>query len=330
MAQGDDFVIRSLRGADFSAVADIWNAVHPDAPTSVEEVRDLYDRIDRTRYVSEWLAAVDSERARVIAYGYYHHAPWAHHPDKYRAGLYVHPDHRRRGVGARVLREILGALEGRRAARVTMWTREDHAPGASLLGRFGFSEYVRDIESRLQVAAADLSELRRHAERIEARGITITTLSDEMARDPDCLRALYHVHCVIDMSAPQEDPDPPTPLSYLDFLRLEAQHPLTIPDGFFIAKHGDLYVGESYLKRSDGDPTRLNQDLTGVLPLYQRGGIATLLKLQTIAYAQQHGYREIRTFNSSLNAPMLAINKRLGFEPQPAWVGYLKTWPSGG
>jgi GNAT superfamily N-acetyltransferase len=326
MVSGPDVAIRSLRGADFSAVAGIWNAIHPDAPTSVEEIQHSYDRIDRTRYVSEWMVAVDPERARVLAYGYYHHAPWAHHPDKYRAGLFVHPDHRQRGIGARMIREILGALERRGAARVTMWTREDHAPGAMLLGRFGFTEYVRDFESRLQVADADVSASRRHTERLAARGITITTLGDELARDPDCLRALYHIHCILDMSAPREDPDAPTPLAYQDFLRFEAQHPLTLPDGFFIAKHGELYIGESYLKRSDGDSQLLNQDLTGVLSLYQRGGIATALKLHTIEYAQHHGYREIRTFNSSLNTPILAINKRLGFVPRPAWVGYLKSW----
>jgi GNAT superfamily N-acetyltransferase len=326
MPLGDDVTVRPLRGADLAALAAIWNAIHPDAPTSAEEMRHSYDRIDRTRFVSEWMVAVRPGGNDVIAYGYYHHAPWAHHPGKYRAGLYVHPEHRRRGVGTRMMRDILDALEARGAARAMMWTREDHAPGARLLGRFGFREYVRDFESRLQVATADVSGARAYAERAGARGITITTLSDELARDPDCLRALYHIHCVLDMSAPRDDPDAPTPLSYEDFLRFEAQHPLTLPDGYFIARHGDLYVGESYLKRSDGDPYLLKQDLTGVLPMYQGSGVATTLKVYTIEYARRHRYREIRTFNSSANAPMLAVNRRLGFVSQPAWVAYLKTW----
>jgi len=40
----------------------------------------------------------------------------------------------------------------------------------------------------------------------------------------------------------------------------------------------------------------------------------------TIQYAQRHGFREIRTFNSSLNAAMLAINTKLGFVRQPEWI----------
>ena len=47
------------------------------------------------------------------------------------------------------------------------------------------------------------------------------------------------------------------------------------------------------------------------------------LKLRTIGYARNAGYREIRTWNST-NRPMLAINEALGFARQPAWITFGK------
>jgi hypothetical protein len=45
------------------------------------------------------------------------------------------------------------------------------------------------------------------------------------------------------------------------------------------------------------------------------------LKLQTILLAKKEGLRFIRTHNDSNNAPMLAINRKLGYKPEP---GYYK------
>jgi GNAT superfamily N-acetyltransferase len=46
-------------------------------------------------------------------------------------------------------------------------------------------------------------------------------------------------------------------------------------------------------------------------------GLAQALKLQTILLAKKEGMRYIRTNNDSNNAPMLAINRKLGYQPEP-------------
>jgi len=48
------------------------------------------------------------------------------------------------------------------------------------------------------------------------------------------------------------------------------------------------------------------------------------LKLRAVAYAKERGFREIRTWNDSINRPMLAINEALGFAKQPAWITFGK------
>lgn len=100
-------------------------------------------------------------------------------------------------------------------------------------------------------------------------------------------------------------------------------NPQTLPDGFFVAMHGDAYVGMSNLW-ADRATDRLHQGLTGVRQDYRRRGIATAMKVRGILFAQANGNSIIKTDNEVTNRPMLSINHRLGFVPQPAWIAFEK------
>lgn len=315
--------IRPLRDEDFEALAAIARANFPDTPRSAEEIRDQYRRFDETRYAREHLVAELAE-GRVVGQGSFSHVPWSFHPDKYNIYASVHPDVHRQGIGTALMRSLIGRAEARGATRLKSWAREDYPHAVRFLRHFGFEEHARSFESRLEVAGVDLSRFASYAERAAQAGVIITTLAQDLQRDPGCLGAVYQAHAALDIAAPREDPDLPTPPTFERFVRDEVDHPRALGEAFFLAKIGDCYVGESALKRSDADPGVLWQQLTGVLPEYRGHGIATALKLRTIEYARTHGYREIRTFNSSRNGPMLAINGRLGFVRQPAWIDFLR------
>ncbi len=59
-----------------------------------------------------------------------------------------------------------------------------------------------------------------------------------------------------------------------------------------------------------------HNDMTGVRREYRGRGIALALKLLAIRFARSVGAQEITTSNDSLNAPMLAVNRKLGYQPQ--------------
>ena len=53
--------------------------------------------------------------------------------------------------------------------------------------------------------------------------------------------------------------------------------------------------------------------------------VAQALKLQTILLAKREGVRYERTNNDSQNAPMLAVNRKLGYKPEPGIYHLLRT-----
>jgi GNAT superfamily N-acetyltransferase len=57
--------------------------------------------------------------------------------------------------------------------------------------------------------------------------------------------------------------------------------------------------------------------ITGVDRPYRGRGLALALKLRTIRLARRYGAAYIRTHNDSENAPMLALNRKLGYQPEP-------------
>jgi RimJ/RimL family protein N-acetyltransferase len=48
------------------------------------------------------------------------------------------------------------------------------------------------------------------------------------------------------------------------------------------------------------------------------------VKLASIGWARSHGITQLATRNDETNAPMLAINRRLGYQPAGRHVEYLK------
>lgn len=318
--------LRGFQESDYAAIARIHTAVFPDSPTNAEETRHWVSEMAAPEAASEWFIAEDRASGEVAGYAWYHQMHWSFHPHKYRFRGYVHPDWEHRGVGRLLMDTAMASLEARGAERVKAIAREDRPRGIAFLERCGFVEQARDFESRLTVATCDLSPFAAYAEKPAKYGIAITTLAEELARDPHCVPAVYQAHCALDVSAPRDDPDPPTPPRFDWFRTFEIGHPTALKDAFFLAKFKDFYVGECAMKRSEADPGVLHQQLTGVVHEYRGMGVATALKLRTVQYALRHGYREIRTSNSSRNQPMLAINTKLGFVRQPAWIQFLKTF----
>lgn len=314
------FQIREFQPNDYPAIAQIGNALYPDYRYSAEELRYDDEHFDRTKYLfKRYVVEADG---RVVGYAEYHHMPNMFHPQKFWLWGGVHPDFQKRGIGRALYEKILSDLVALHVVRALTSAREDYTRSVQFLTKNGFIEIMRTWESRLPVQTFELSKFAHYLEKFSAHGLTISTLAEERQRDPNCLKKLYELYKLIMADVPH--PDRYTPVDFEHFLRYNIEHPDAITEGYFIAKDGENYVGLSNLRRSQDEPKDLYQGLTGVRREYRGQGVAMALKLKTIEYAQRHSYEVIKTWNESTNVGMLAINERLGFVRQPAWITFAK------
>jgi GNAT superfamily N-acetyltransferase len=86
---------------------------------------------------------------------------------------------------------------------------------------------------------------------------------------------------------------------------------VTWPEATFAALADGKIVGMAGLVRDDDRPERAENALTAVRRDRRGGGIARLLKEHAIAWASEHGIREIYTWTQTGNENMRAVNARL-------------------
>jgi len=292
--------VRPLGTEDYQAVAGIINLV--EAPWQTNE--------DETRREDEDAAAAGGsvrhhvvvEEGRVIGHGVVRGGANSDRPQPYQLELRVHPDRRGRGAGHLLWQRLRGDLDGLGPVSMRVWVRERCPEGLTFARICGFAEVSRNGPWTFAVTEADVDAF------LPASGLVLTTLAEERKRRPDCLPALHRLRAAVDADIPAAEPYPVP--SFEEFAR-EAENAWA--DGFLIARRGDEYVRLSCLSRSPVDLGELNQGITGVRADCRHQGIATALKARGVRLARERGYARIVTYVDSTNAPMTALNQKLGF-----------------
>ena len=315
-----DIRIRPFEDRDHEASAVAFTTVFPDFPITGNASR----QVDASRRNLRGVVAETVDDGRPVGFGHIWQDPHMNYPGKYWVWVLVAPAWQRRGTGSRVYDCLMGELS--RLGAETLWAnaRDDRPPHLEFVRHRGFQELWRNVTQRLSVKEADLSRIEEATAQARGRGITIVTLSEEAQGSTDYLRALSELHNHILADVPRAGYF--TPVPYDEFAQ-EFSQGTHLPEGYFLAKHGDRCVGLSYLQRTDGDPTILEVGLTGIRREYRRRGIARTLKLHTMRYAREHGFSAIETGSDSSNVAILSLNESLGFRKAYAWVTFEKEIP---
>lgn len=309
--------IRPFEERDYPAVLAVWNAVYTDYPWSVAAARHDDSRYDGRRLIlRRFVAETDG---RVVGVTEFHHVSNMYHPHKFWIGLDVRPEHQGRGIGTALYDRLLLELAPFRPQVLWVNVRETFPRSLAFAERGAFREVRRAWEARLDVQTFNPTPFQSRADEA-VRGMAIVTVASEQRDDTQWLEKLHAMHTDVAADVPQ--PEPYTPMTVEELRRRWFDSPEYLPDGHFLAKHEGRYIAESNLFRSLELPDVLYQGITGTRRPWRGRGIALALKLRTIAYARARGTWEIRTWNDTLNTPMLAINTWLGFARQPAWITY--------
>lgn len=192
-------------------------------------------------------------------------------------------------------------------------------------GRFfaekrGSVENLRHLESRLEPGTFHLADWADHACRVAEQGIDIRSVVD-LKTDPDRDRKLYELGWAIAQDIPSSEPSVRD--SFEEFQKVW-QRPNRVQDAWSVALGQGEYVGMTEFWSKQTDLGLFEIGVTGVLRSHRRRGVAIALKLREIAFAQERGIREPRTWNASDNERILEVNRRLGFVNRPAHIAYVK------
>ena len=313
--------LRKFRDSEYERLAAIRNSIFSD-PISSQEIRSSDDSFD-TKYYRQRYSCFNQDTGEIVAFGSIGHMAWSFHPQRFVGSILVDKAYQNRGIGQYVYENMLEFLAKLNANELLASAREDMPVSATFLKNRGFEETQRISESTLDTTKVDVSSFSRYMEKVNHPGVEISSLSHELENDPECYRKLYELNMTLMRDVVK--PRPYTPISYEQWVSFDMRDKGLLPDAYAIAKHGSSYVGLSTVRRLDKDPKGLHQLLTGVRKDHRGKGIAIAMKLMVIEYAKNNGYNLIRTENSTLNAEMLGINTKLGFERGPAWITFTKT-----
>ncbi len=144
-------------------------------------------------------------------------------------------------------------------------------------------------------------------EKVKAQGIHFVSLA-ELGDSQEARRKLYEVNYTTALDTPGYDGDW---MPFEEFEQRICAADWYSPEGQIGALLGEEWVGMAAVRLIPELQGAYNL-MTGVMREYRGRGIAQALKLISIDYAKRNGAKYIRTHNNSMNAPMLAVNRKFG------------------
>ncbi|HEX5827413.1 MAG TPA: GNAT family N-acetyltransferase [Candidatus Limnocylindrales bacterium] len=288
-----------------SAYLRIRNEVAPDQPDGVDQVR--WERATYPGQVFRFLAlGEDRQPAGTATSG----RIWVHGPEYERAwlGIWVLPGQRHRGIGHALYEACSREVHAIGKTGFETQLSERHADGHAFLRHRGFVE-----TGRSKVVTLDLRGLEAPEPALPA-GFTLTTLE---AR-PDLLAGVHAI--ALDAFPDIPSGDEPMAVGTLEeFAARDVDRPAVPRDAFTVIVDDATGEAVAYasLMLAPGSRTLAWHEMTAVRRAYRGRGLATAAKLATIAWAARNGLQTLETGNDSTNAPMRAVNAKLGYRPAP-------------
>lgn len=293
--------VREVGEAELPRLVSVHNRVRPRAATTPVELVDWRRQSDDMIWLLATLEGIDAG-AGIGVHG------WHAEPGVVRALAFVLPERGGRGVGGRLLAVLERFALGHGARALEGTVEEDDAPSRGWLARRGFREHGRDTMLTLDVTSLEAPEV------LPPAGIEIVTWAER----PELAEGMYAVarEAFPDVPGEEEAVVPP----FRRWLEHDMGGAGDRAEATFVALAGGSVVGYAKLAFPDGRPQVALHDITAVRRAWRRRGIAGALKRAEIAWAKQHGYARLETWNEERNDPIRILNERHGYRPGPCTI----------
>jgi GNAT superfamily N-acetyltransferase len=223
---------------------------------------------------------------------------WWHH-DPVHGTLTIAVDPERRGIGiASKLAEAADAHLAALGIRTTRTESLDEPAARALAARHAFTEIGASSTSAVDPRTVEPLPV--------PAGVQIVPFAELTDPEP-----VYLLDLETSADIPNEDYEE-VPLD--EWVREYWRVP-TIDDDASLAAYVDGNLAAATMIRVDRPSGRAHNNLTGTLRPYRGHGIATILKSHSLHRAAALGATIAVTDNDETNAPMLAVNAKLGYRP---------------
>ncbi|MGI4792037.1 MAG: GNAT family N-acetyltransferase [Janthinobacterium lividum] len=313
-------VIRPFRDEDREAITEFRNA---RLPVHLQETVAEWRRADSRKPEGEValrLCAVASDDQPVAYLNAVDRGTTAwRKPGVCGFGVWVAAAYQRQGIGGQLYERAVEFARQHELVRLSAFVRfcQPGEPAIRFLEKRGFTEVDREIPVMLDLKTFPREQF------VSPVPDGIRFLSYAEAGDTlENRQTLHALMAKIDRDIPTNDVQPESP-AFEQWVK-DLDTPEWNSDALILASDSaSKWVGISQLGFQEHTNIAWTF-LTGVLPEYRGLGIAYALKLRAIDAAIARGCPLILTENHEDNAPMRAINKKLGFVLEAPDVSYSK------
>jgi GNAT superfamily N-acetyltransferase len=301
--------LRPVTLDDVKIVADLEAARDPEDPRDPQMLRFWWTSGSLNQVFMRLVAVRDGAAVKFVAVG---HERWDQGVQRFgnirvviRSDVWSEPGF------SKLVGRAEKWLQSEGAATAVARVRADFQHELDALVGIGYREVRRQNFSELDLVAHRAELLATAAEQrrlMQAQGVKLLTLSDDA--DPDRMQKLYEMTVAAEQDIPTTVPITRQPFD--EWMKATFDDPAAREDRLWIARDGDDIVGLSYLQFPPvrGLPWTA---FTATSRKVRGRGIARALKYESMSQAIELGYERVRTANDGANAPILHINKAMGY-----------------
>jgi GNAT superfamily N-acetyltransferase len=243
------------------------------------------------------------------------------------AWLGVQADHRRQGVGRRLLGAIVDAADEANKTLLMGGTNDRRPEGEAFMRRLGAQGALEAHTNRLVLAGVDRDMVRRWIDEGPTRAPGYSLVAIDGPYPDELIEQIIDLHSVMN-TAPRGDLDMEDSHWTVDQMRKQEESMLAngLERWYLAARHdesGEL-VGWTEVGWAPHMPQTVWQWGTGVRPAHRGHALGKWLKAVMLerVFIDRPDVKDVRTGNADSNAPMLGINKALGFEHYIAEISW--------
>ena len=196
--------------------------------------------------------------------------------------------------------------------------RQDHRPQVEFLGAADFRNAYQSWGAHLELSSFDFAPYRALEEKHYLDGTEVHSYAPDSTDAPwDALHRLYAEGLQSTPKNPTTTHDSSSP----EYFRSEIA-----PGRVFAAvRRGEVLSYTALGLNEKG----VDSEHTATRAASRGQSLATLVKATALTWAREQGYTSASTGGNVANLPMLRVNTRLGYRPEPMWLTWVRDLPAG-